>query len=162
MVPPSRPVLNGKPSGYVQPHRFCQRDDGWFPWFWWTMLFSLLLTATASAAECRHVRVLDGDTFVSDIELGFDVVLHQQTIRIHGYDAWESSYRRQTVIFAKDELAKGALAKAALEKLLGSASKVVVQEVAGRDPYGRQLLDVFADGKEVGAILRAQGHERKP
>lgn len=122
----------------------------------------LLLTATASAAECRHVRVLDGDTFVSDIELGFDVVLHQQTIRIHGYDAWESSYRRQTIVFAQDELAKGALAKAALEKLLGSASKVTVSEVAGRDPYGRRLLDCYADGVNVGDTLRKLGHERKP
>ena len=35
----------------------------------------LLLTATAQAAELRHIRVLDGDTIVANIELGFDVVL---------------------------------------------------------------------------------------
>ncbi len=124
------------------------------------VLALLLLTSTAAAAECRNIRVLDGDTIVSDIALGFDVVLHQQTIRIHNYDAWETSYRRQTIEYATDEMAKGALAKAALEKLLGSASKVTVQEVAGRDPYGRRLLDVYADGGSVGETLRAQGHER--
>ena len=122
----------------------------------------LLLTAPAQAAELRHIRVLDGDTVVANIELGFDVILHQQTIRIHGYDAWESSYRRQTIVFAQDELAKGALAKAALEKLLGSASKVTVNEVAGRDPYGRRILDLKVDGVDVVPLLRAAGHERKP
>jgi len=119
----------------------------------------LLLTSTAAAAECRNIRCLDGDTLVADIDLGFDVVLSQQTIRIHNYDAWETSYRRQTIVFAKDELAKGALAKAALEKLL-TGSKVTVEEVAGRDPYGRRLLDVYANGVNVGETLRAQGHER--
>ncbi len=114
----------------------------------------------AAAAECRNIRVLDGDTLVADLSLGFDVVLHQQTIRIHNYDAWETSYRRQTIEYATDEMAKGALAKAALEKLLGSASKVTVQEVAGRDPYGRRLLEIYADGVSVGETLRKAGHER--
>ena len=119
----------------------------------------LLLTSTANAAELRHIRCLDGDTIVADIELGFDVVLSQQTIRIHNYDAWETSYRRQTIEYATDELAKGALAKAALEKLL-TGSKVTVEEVAGKDPYGRRLLECYADGVNVGETLRAQGHER--
>jgi endonuclease YncB( thermonuclease family) len=118
----------------------------------------LLFTSAANAAELRHIRCLDGDTIVASIDLGFDVILDQQTIRIHGYDAWETSYRRQTIRYAPDELAKGALAKAALEKLL--TGKVTVQEVAGRDPYGRRLLEVYADGVNVGETLRAQGHER--
>lgn len=122
------------------------------------LLAILLLTSTATAAELRHIRTLDGDTIVADIALGFDVVLAQQTIRIHNYDAWETSYRRQTIEYATDELAKGALAKAALEKLL--TGKVTAQEVAGRDPYGRRLLEVYADGVNVGETLRAQGHER--
>jgi len=123
-----------------------------------TLLFGGNLFPIGNAAECRHIRVLDGDTFVASIDLGFDVILDAQTIRIHNYDAWETSYRRQTIEYATDELAKGALAKAALEKLL--TGKVTVQEVAGRDPYGRRLLDVYADGVSVGETLRAQGHER--
>ena len=142
---------------------YCREDCGKGPPFIGLLVFSLIaalaiVAVIAKGAELRRIRCLDGDTIVADISLGFDVVLAQQTIRIHNYDAWETSYRRQTIEYATDELAKGALAKAALEKLL--TGKVTVLEVAGRDPYGRRLLEVYADGVNVGETLRAQGHER--
>jgi len=35
------------------------------------------------------VRVIDGDTIVVNIDLGFKVVLHKQYIRLHGIDTPE-------------------------------------------------------------------------
>ena len=38
-------------------------------------------------------RWVDGDTVDVDIDLGFDVVLKKQRVRLHGIDAWESRTR---------------------------------------------------------------------
>lgn len=124
------------------------------------VLFVWLSTA-AIGADARNIVITDGDTFKCDIALGFDVVLHDQSVRIKGFDAWESTRRRRTVRVTERELGKGLEAKAALANLLHHAEHVGLVEADGRDPYGRRLLWVYADGKEVGAILRAQGHERK-
>jgi len=110
-------------------------------------------------ATLANVKIHDGDTFVADIVLGFDIVLAQQTVRIFAFDAWEVSRQRQTVTITDGELAKGQLAKAALEKLFASGVVTVV-ESGKRDPYGRRSLWVFVDGKEVGALMRADGWER--
>ena len=44
--------------------------------------------------NCTLVRVVDGDTIVCNIDLGFDVVLSEQFIRLAGIDAPESRCRR--------------------------------------------------------------------
>ena len=38
-------------------------------------------------------RWVDGDTVDVDIDLGFDVILKKQRVRLHGIDAWESRTR---------------------------------------------------------------------
>lgn len=125
----------------------------------------LLLTSTAAAAECRNVRCLDGDTFTCVLRLEFGVLLDDGDvvhIRMADYDAWETSYRRQTIKYAPDEIERGKAAKAALEEILGSAKLVEAREVKSKDdPYGRRLAKIYADGIDVGAALRSQGHERK-
>jgi endonuclease YncB( thermonuclease family) len=137
------------------------------PYWWQSLVIAIALAvlmvvcAAASAADARNIVITDGDTFKCDIALGFDTVIEDQAVRINAYDAWETSRRRQTVKITDAELAKGMQAKAALANLLHHADHVGLVEVKGRDPYGRRLLWVYADGKEVGAILRAQGHERK-
>ena len=39
-------------------------------------------------------RVVDGDTFDCILDLGFDVKLHKQRVRLHGIDTPESIHRR--------------------------------------------------------------------
>jgi endonuclease YncB( thermonuclease family) len=124
-----------------------------------------LLLAVAPApppparATITNIEIHDGDTFVADIELGFDIVLARQTVRIFAFDAWEITRQRQTVKITDEELIKGRLAKQALETLFEPAV-VSVAESGKRDPYGRRSLWVFVNGQEVGAIMRAAGHER--
>lgn len=129
------------------------------------MLFGLYmavaLAVATDAAELANIKVIDGDTFRADIQLGFGVTLPAQDVRVMGFDAWETSYRRKTVNIVPSELVRGQQAKKALEKLLSGAKIVTAIEPTDKDPYGRRLLWVYADGKEIGAILRAQGHERK-
>ncbi len=113
------------------------------------------------SAEARSIIVLDGDTFRSDLHLGFDVVLHDQTVRIHNFDAWEVSRKRRTVTIDNAELEKGEKAKQALAAMLHSAKRVEVVESGERDPYGRRSCAVYVDGKSAVDALRAGGHERK-
>ena len=43
--------------------------------------------------NCRIVKVVDGDTIDVDIELGFDILLSNQRIRLKGVDTPESRTR---------------------------------------------------------------------
>ena len=43
--------------------------------------------------KCTIDRWVDGDTVDVDIDLGFDVVLKKQRVRLSGIDAWESRTR---------------------------------------------------------------------
>ena len=43
--------------------------------------------------NCRIVKVVDGDTIDVDIDLGFDILLSNQRIRLNGVDTPESRTR---------------------------------------------------------------------
>lgn len=116
------------------------------------------------SAEAKSIVVKDGDTFSCAIHLGFGVVLEDQDVRIYNFDAWETSKHRQTLDLSplawNEEIRKGMSAKLALTKLLKEAKKVEVREVMGRDPYGRRLLECYADGVHVGDEMTRLGHAR--
>jgi endonuclease YncB( thermonuclease family) len=124
-----------------------------------------LIAAPAYGAELTDYTVLDGDTVRGSIDLGFGVVLKDQTIRIYGFDAWESTKHRQTLDLTpkewEQEIIKGKVAKTSLESLLKLAKKVRVHEVSGEsDPYGRRLAEIYADDRHVGDAMKAKGHAR--
>lgn len=113
------------------------------------MTFAALALALVAAAESGLagerrpaclVRVVDGDTIRVDIDLGADVTLRNQPIRILGIDAPE---------LRGPERSRGAESKAALEQFLGA--KPLAVELHGKDKYGRWLADVFA-GDENAAL----------
>ena len=45
--------------------------------------------------KCTLVKVVDGDTIDVDIDLGFDVWLRNQRVRLHGIDTPESRTRNK-------------------------------------------------------------------
>jgi micrococcal nuclease len=69
--------------------------------------------------SCTIRRVVDGDTVDVDIDLGFDIILTDQRIRLHGIDAPESrttdTEEKKFGLLAKDFL-KSKLGKKALLK----------------------------------------------
>lgn len=123
------------------------------------------IVANVLGAELSNITCLDGDTVKADIDVGFDIVLKEQTIRIYKFDAWETARHRQTLELSplqwQEEMRKGMSAKMALQSILKTAKQVTVHEVSGRDPYGRRLLELYADGKYVADLMREKGHERK-
>lgn len=102
-------------------------------------------------------RVVDGDTVDIDIELGFDVVLTGQRVRIMGIDTPESR--------TSDKVEKvfGLAAKNRLKELLGKTAILKTQiEKDGDDAkgkFGRILADFVApDGRMVTEIMIEEGH----
>ena len=84
----------------------------------------------------ENIRVIDGDTVEVDIDLGFDVWLKKQKVRIHNIDAPE--------IRSKDDEEKlfGLAAKKKLEELLSLSDDITLksfQDVRGK--YGRIIGD---------------------
>ena len=102
-------------------------------------------------------KIVDGDTVDVDIELGFDIVLTGQRVRIMGIDTPESR--------TSDDLEKvfGLAAKNRLKELLGPTAILRTQvEKDGDDAkgkFGRILGDFVApDGRMVTEIMIEEGH----
>ena len=102
-------------------------------------------------------RVVDGDTVDVDIELGFDIVLTGQRVRIMGIDTPESR--------TSDPVEKvfGLAAKHRLQELLGETAVLKTQiEKDGDDAkgkFGRILGDFVApDGRMVTEVMIEEGH----
>jgi micrococcal nuclease len=107
--------------------------------------------------RARVNKVVDGDTVDVDIELGFDIVLTGQRVRIMGIDTPESR--------TSDEVEKvfGLAAKSRLKELLGPTAVLRTQvEKDGDDAkgkFGRILGDFVApDGRMVTEVMIEEGH----
>lgn len=88
--------------------------------------------------KCDIVRVIDGDTIVVNIDLGFDTWLFDQHVRIRGIDTPEVRTRDL------EEKEKGLEAKARAEELLppGSSQYLVSKKYEGeKGKYGRIVGD---------------------
>lgn len=83
--------------------------------------------------KAKVKRVIDGDSVVIDIDLGFDTWLKDQSVRLHGIDTPE--------VRTKDLLEKqhGQLAKAFVEKILPEGTEVAITTVKDDDKFGRVL-----------------------
>ena len=78
-------------------------------------------------------RVIDGDSVVIDIDLGFDTWIKDQNVRLYGIDTPE--------VRTKDPWEKkhGKLAKQFVEQVLPEGSDVRITTVKDDDKFGRVL-----------------------
>lgn len=85
--------------------------------------------------KCKILKIVDGDTADVDIDLGFDIILSHQRVRMFGIDTPESR--------TSDEVEKvyGLLAKDYVKKLLpvGSDQILVTEKDDARGKFGRIL-----------------------
>ena len=81
--------------------------------------------------SCIIKRVIDGDTVVVDIDLGFDVHLKDQHIRLEGIDAPEVRTRDL------EEKEKGLEAKSFVESILPVGTEQVLKSYQYQGKYGR-------------------------
>jgi len=95
-------------------------------------------------------RVVDGDTLDCTLDLGFDVKLHKQRVRLAGIDTAESRTRNL------EEKALGLKAKARLTELCEGTFKV---KSLGKGKYGRILgIPYTKDGEDICQKLINEGH----
>lgn len=121
----------------------------------------------ASVATCDvlgDVVVVDGDTLRATIKAGRNVELPNERIRLTGYDAWESTRHRFGSRTTDEELAKGRLATAAIERLVQDAEVILLTD-GPRDRHGRctgRLRPIQGDGSVlvVEEWMREKGHHR--
>ena len=89
--------------------------------------------------EAVILEVLDGDTVEVDIDLGFDIWLRNQVVRLNGLDTPETRTRDL------EEKKYGLLAEARLRQLLPTGSTNVLHSY-GRGKFGRILGDFEVAG----------------
>ena len=104
--------------------------------------------------RCKVIKVIDGDTVDVDIDLGFDIMLRDERVRIMGIDTPESRTRD------KVEKKFGLASKARLKELIGGKSGPILKTQINkkgedmRGKFGRILGDfVTEDGRMVTDIL---------
>lgn len=99
--------------------------------------------------RARVNRVIDGDSVVLDIDLGFDMWMKNQNIRIYGIDTPECRTRDL------DEKARGFLAKEHVENLLPVGEEVTIDTYKDRGgKFGRILGKITnIEGINVGQSL---------
>ena len=109
--------------------------------------------------RCKVIKVIDGDTVDVDIDLGFDIMLRDERVRIMGIDTPESRTRD------KVEKKFGLASKARLKELIGGKSGPILKTQINkkgedmRGKFGRILGDfVTEDGRMVTDILVEDGH----
>ena len=97
--------------------------------------------------KCKINKVLDGDTVDIDLDLGFNIVLANQRVRMAGVDTPESRTAN------KEEKPRGLLSKKKLaEKLpVGSWQIIETQRSYNNDEKFGRILGVFIleDGTQV-------------
>ena len=95
-------------------------------------------------------RIVDGDTFDCCLDLGFDVKLHKQRVRLAGIDTPESRTR---------DLAEKKLGLAAKERLKELCTGKIKVKSLGKGKYGRILgIPYTNEGKDICQMLIDEGH----
>lgn len=101
--------------------------------------------------KAKVLKVLDGDTVDIDLDLGFNIVLANQRVRMAGIDTPESRTEN------KEEKVRGLLSKKKLQEKLAVGSWVTIETQRSDnndDKFGR-ILGVFLmeDGKSLNQWL---------
>ena len=105
--------------------------------------------------RCSLVKIIDGDTIDVDLDLGFDVVLKKQRIRLHGINTPESRTRDL------EEKKYGLAAKARLRELIEDTDALIVKTAIdgkARGKYGRIFGTIYAGTTNVNNTLVDEGH----
>ena len=103
----------------------------------------------------KIVRIVDGDTVDVDIDLGFEVTLKNQRVRLIGIDAPETRTRDA------DEKTRGIASKNFVETMIpvGSQQYLISREYHGeRGKYGRILGDFKIEDSVLTDLMVRHGY----
>lgn len=99
--------------------------------------------------KAKVIRVVDGDTFYADIDLGFGLVFHNQGIRLYEVSAPERGN-------------PGAIDSTEALKRFVADKIIVLRTLKDRkEKYGRWLGVVYVDGENINERMVLDGFARK-
>mgnify|MGYP003982653683 CR=1 FL=1 len=94
--------------------------------------------------KAKVIKVIDGDTIRLDIDLGFSIIMVNQTVRLFGIDTPESRTRD------KKEKYYGNLSKDYVKKHCPKGSYITLHTTLDKKgKFGRILGSIFVDGKNL-------------
>ena len=96
--------------------------------------------------ECKIVRVIDGDSIVVDIDLGFGLWIHGESIRLFGVDCPECRSRDL------EEKAAGLAAKKFVERFL-QVGETYTLNTHDKGKFGRYLGTISNETETVNKAL---------
>jgi len=98
--------------------------------------------------RARVTRIVDGDTIKCDIDLGFDLFLSNQTVRLYGIDAPESRTRDQ------EEKFYGNLAKQYLKDYCPKGSWITLKtHLDKKGKFGRILGELIVNRVSINELM---------
>jgi micrococcal nuclease len=110
----------------------------------------MILMSEPYSYHCTLIKVIDGDTIDVDIDLGFNVTLKNQRLRLYGINTPETRTRDL------EEKARGLAAKSRLVEIL--PNPLIIKSM-GRGKYGRILALPFnREGKDICKQLVDEGY----
>lgn len=96
--------------------------------------------------------IYDGDTLRADIDLGFGVILSDQSLRLLGIDAPE---------MRGEERPQGLASRSFVAERIPVGSEITITTFKDRkEKFGRYLATIFYDGKNLNEELLSSGHAR--
>ena len=106
------------------------------------LLILLLSSVTCLSKQYNAIvtRVIDGDTFECNVDLGLDVT-KKEAVRIYGIDAPEM------------KTPEGKKSYEFLNKALSDKQILIDNMDDKREKYGRLLCKVYLDAKDVGSVM---------
>ena len=104
--------------------------------------------------EAKVIRVIDGDTFEAEIDVGFSITITDK-LRLAEIDTPES-YRPRN----EAERTHGNEAKAFVEDLILNKQVIITTEKTGK--YGRYIAYIrLPDGRDLTTLLIESGFEKR-
>jgi micrococcal nuclease len=94
--------------------------------------------------KAKVIKVYDGDTITVDIDLGFAVNLHKQSIRLYGIDTPE---------LRGDERPEGLKIKEILSSQILGKEVILKTYKDKKGKYGRWLAEVYLNGLNINKWL---------
>lgn len=131
-------------------------------------VFLLLINTVVMAApkpyhyNAELVRVVDGDTIIVNIDLGFDIILKNKTLRLSKIDSYESKIntraKKQSTklgISIDEVISRGKSGKEWLVEYL--KNKPIIVNTIETDSFGRWLAIVYVGDEELNNKLLMEG-----
>ena len=93
--------------------------------------------------KCKLIRVIDADSIVGSLDLGYNVLLSNVSIRFYGIDTPESRINIKKYPERKPEKALGLKAKQFLKEILPKEFIIRTEKPDSTGKYGRVLGSIW-------------------